>query len=746
MTRQEFIQRVAEQAGLTQADAARIVDAILAGIVEALRSGQAVTFTGFGKFHTTRRAARMGVNPRTGAPVHINMATVPKFSAGSQLKQAVGGRAAGQLGKGSGQARSRRLIRRSQNGGGGHPSVTDGRSAPDSTLARPPGRPGRLGSGSPTSEKRINAWISGRGARRTVPLHLRETYELNINVGAPRDASVVEGDAAIDSSSLPSEGLETEWILSAEGMELAPGPGEQEIEITPGSTNEPWTARFHLHIPKEGDSDTRVLAVTPRRATAGRIEVVVMVRGELYRRVGIVLSVAGAKGPHARRTGSTAVESDVIQTRALHTQLRTLHEWTTPPGRLAVIVQPPNVFVVGSAGGLEIDARTQWTAASALVNGPIKAVRAAAETFRASWEGYLNDIDPADVVQRLGSYPIAYWGSKPQWADARHERAWRAARKSPELRQLAYAGRVLYDTVFAPESDLRMWVDSLGQGHRLDISWRNLDPGWVPGVPWGLMYAGDPGKAVDPLAFLGLKLRIAYSSHVVPAGSKALGNPADVYCGNLLYWGSGQAGDATAEEAEWQRAEWSAWEKQLFWPTGRNTKDPKKELVRALARPKPTPVGVIYLYCQSSFGTNNQDPVLGFSDPIRTTTALTGMDLGIRPLGDRPLVFANACTTSAGDPYESNPLEDRFFQRGCRAFLGTEIRVPIQMASKFARVFFEFFYRKADPAPIAAGEAVAQTRLFLWHHYLNIGGLFYTYVNQYELFLADDAEVVAMRS
>jgi hypothetical protein len=46
---------------------------------------------------------------------------------------------------------------------------------------------------------------------------------------------------------------------------------------------------------------------------------------------------------------------------------------------------------------------------------------------------------------------------------------------------------------------------------------------------------------------------------------------------------------------------------------------------------------------------------------------------------------------------------------------------------------------------MAAGEAAAQTRLFLWTHYRNIGGLFYTYVNLYDLFLARDDEVRALR-
>jgi DNA-binding protein HU-beta len=89
VTKQEFVDAVADKAGLTKRDAGAAVDAALGVIERTLQSGDAITFTGFGKFHVTRRAARQGVNPRTGAPVQIAAANVPKFSAGSQLKKAV---------------------------------------------------------------------------------------------------------------------------------------------------------------------------------------------------------------------------------------------------------------------------------------------------------------------------------------------------------------------------------------------------------------------------------------------------------------------------------------------------------------------------------------------------------------------------------------------------------------------------------------------------------------------------------
>lgn len=89
MTKQDFVDAVAEKAGMTKRDAAVAVEAFLDVVTATLKSGDQVTFTGFGKFSVSQRAARDGVNPRTKEPVRIPAATVPKFSAGSQLKKAV---------------------------------------------------------------------------------------------------------------------------------------------------------------------------------------------------------------------------------------------------------------------------------------------------------------------------------------------------------------------------------------------------------------------------------------------------------------------------------------------------------------------------------------------------------------------------------------------------------------------------------------------------------------------------------
>ena len=92
MTKQEFVNEVASKSGLSARDAAKAVDAFLEAVTETLTRREEVAFTGFGKFTTQHRAERQGVNPRNPTEkVTIPAATVPKFSAGSQLKAAVKG-------------------------------------------------------------------------------------------------------------------------------------------------------------------------------------------------------------------------------------------------------------------------------------------------------------------------------------------------------------------------------------------------------------------------------------------------------------------------------------------------------------------------------------------------------------------------------------------------------------------------------------------------------------------------------
>ena len=89
MTKQEFVDQVASQAGIGKSEAGKAVDAALQVIEETLSRGGEVSFTGFGKFTVADRGARQGVNPQTGERIQIAASRVPRFSAGSSLKNAV---------------------------------------------------------------------------------------------------------------------------------------------------------------------------------------------------------------------------------------------------------------------------------------------------------------------------------------------------------------------------------------------------------------------------------------------------------------------------------------------------------------------------------------------------------------------------------------------------------------------------------------------------------------------------------
>jgi DNA-binding protein HU-beta len=89
MTKSDFVDQVASTSGFSKKDAGTAVDAVLGTIENALKSGDEVSFTGFGKFHVAQRGAREGRNPRTGESMTIAASKVPRFTAGSGLKKAV---------------------------------------------------------------------------------------------------------------------------------------------------------------------------------------------------------------------------------------------------------------------------------------------------------------------------------------------------------------------------------------------------------------------------------------------------------------------------------------------------------------------------------------------------------------------------------------------------------------------------------------------------------------------------------
>jgi len=89
LNKSDLVSKIAKDAGLTKAQAEDAFNSLIKSISGSLKKGQKVTIVGFGTFSVSKKKARMGRNPQTGAPIKIAARKVPKFSPGSDLKKAV---------------------------------------------------------------------------------------------------------------------------------------------------------------------------------------------------------------------------------------------------------------------------------------------------------------------------------------------------------------------------------------------------------------------------------------------------------------------------------------------------------------------------------------------------------------------------------------------------------------------------------------------------------------------------------
>ena len=89
MTKDQLIEAVASKCACSKKAAGDCVEAAIEAITKAMQKGDKVVLTGFGAFQVNKRAARQGVNPKTGAKIQIPAMKVPKFKAGKSLKDAV---------------------------------------------------------------------------------------------------------------------------------------------------------------------------------------------------------------------------------------------------------------------------------------------------------------------------------------------------------------------------------------------------------------------------------------------------------------------------------------------------------------------------------------------------------------------------------------------------------------------------------------------------------------------------------
>ena len=89
MRKQDLVKVVADETGLSEAQAGKAINSFLGAIQDGLAKNVEVQISGFGSFKVVERAAREGRNPRTGEPMTIKASTQPKFKAGKGLKDSV---------------------------------------------------------------------------------------------------------------------------------------------------------------------------------------------------------------------------------------------------------------------------------------------------------------------------------------------------------------------------------------------------------------------------------------------------------------------------------------------------------------------------------------------------------------------------------------------------------------------------------------------------------------------------------
>jgi nucleoid DNA-binding protein len=87
MNKSDLVEAVAKSLGAaSRAEAERAVTAVIDGIKAGIRKDKTVQLVGFGTFRVAERAARMGVNPKTGQKIKIKKSKTVKFATGKELK------------------------------------------------------------------------------------------------------------------------------------------------------------------------------------------------------------------------------------------------------------------------------------------------------------------------------------------------------------------------------------------------------------------------------------------------------------------------------------------------------------------------------------------------------------------------------------------------------------------------------------------------------------------------------------
>lgn len=87
MNKADLIAKIADDTGITKVQANAALDSFTEAVTKTLKGGGKVTLVGFGTFLISKRKARKGRNPQTGAEIKIKAKSVARFKAGKELAE-----------------------------------------------------------------------------------------------------------------------------------------------------------------------------------------------------------------------------------------------------------------------------------------------------------------------------------------------------------------------------------------------------------------------------------------------------------------------------------------------------------------------------------------------------------------------------------------------------------------------------------------------------------------------------------
>ncbi len=91
MNKEQLIQKIAGDVKLTKAQAKAALESFVDAVEKTLKKGDKIALVGFGTFSVSKRKARTGRNPSTGAAIKIPAKKVVKFKAGKEFANFING-------------------------------------------------------------------------------------------------------------------------------------------------------------------------------------------------------------------------------------------------------------------------------------------------------------------------------------------------------------------------------------------------------------------------------------------------------------------------------------------------------------------------------------------------------------------------------------------------------------------------------------------------------------------------------